>query len=164
MGWLCADKRNLPVKHPPLFFPFFFLHSCILNSTLAPQSPNFPFTHTINHKPTVWHTRQQSFCQFTLKADVYNLNTINSVAILSLMNQIKQLKVSEDRQHCRLLSWPNRTRTVSFQILPIERCKECDVEHLESESLLWGPCLSRGGLEAGLRLSLEEMECTPSDR
>lgn len=36
--------------------PLFFLPSCILNSTLAPRSPNFPFNHTINHKPTVWHT------------------------------------------------------------------------------------------------------------
>lgn len=40
---------------------------------------------------------------------------------------------------------PNRTWTVSFQILPSERFEECDVEHLESEpALQWGPCSSWG--------------------
>lgn len=43
--------------------------------------------------------------------------------------------------------------------------EECDAEHLESEpALQWGPFSSRGGLEASVRFSLEEMECTPSNR
>lgn len=37
------------------------------------------------------------------------------------------------------------------------------MEHLDAKPALQrGPCTGRGRLEAGLRLSLAEMECTPS--
>lgn len=62
-------RRTQPsCKAPtPSFFSFFFFFTLVslMPQVVAPQSPNFPFTHMRNHIPTVWHTLWQSRCHWS---------------------------------------------------------------------------------------------------
>lgn len=125
---LGAGERNLPVKHP---HHFFFLHFfCTLVSLMpqavAPQSPNFPFTHMRNHIPSVRHTHTNTPGHLSLKrADVFVIKHT-----LVKNNHVFPFGRSLPTQRSLFLCRPTCTRTASSQMVLNESREGCDGKHL----------------------------------
>lgn len=148
---LGADQRNLPVKHPHHFFFFCTLVS-LMPQAVAPQSPNFPFTHMRNHIPSVRLTQtyrhtDTNTVTITLslkRTDVCDKTHTHVPKIITYSHFDER---SLPTQRLLFLWRPTCARTVSSQILLSEGWEGCDGKHLAWESTSpWGSRWSCGGL------------------
>lgn len=142
---------------PSFFFFFFFFFTLVslMPQVVAPQSPNFPFTHMRNHIPTVWHTLWQSRCHWSGRMCV-----------------TKHRRTQNN--HVFLFGWEQSPQTKAVVSLLADLHKNCLLSN-PPKSKQWGVWWKAPGVRlgiavrvpfeprwAGLRSSLEEMECSTS--